>query len=186
MTPDSDHARSTTALVKPPAPGDDLSIRSSSSSISHQELTSPSPLQHQLSTSSANSSAQPSVSSSRPHLSPPLPLSPWAIPISTARSLGSPIVSSDADHGDFWLKIGALMPDSAGGGLDVVEDHYIRAYSAPDLEMFRCDRVRKLPLSRLDPSMLIGFLCKTPAIGLQWAYQSPSSIRARWGQKQAK
>lgn len=46
---------------------------------------------------------------------------------------------------------------------DTVQDHYVNAYSAAELKTFHCDRVRKMPLSGLDPSMLIGFLCKDEA-----------------------
>lgn len=34
------------------------------------------------------------------------------------------------------------------------------AYTAAELKTFHCERVRKMPLSGLDPSMLLGFLCK--------------------------
>jgi cysteine protease ATG4 len=47
-----------------------------------------------------------------------------------------------------------------GEGLDAVQEHYISSYAAADLKTFHCERVRKMPLSGLDPSMLIGFLCK--------------------------
>lgn len=47
-----------------------------------------------------------------------------------------------------------------GADLDVFQRHYVTAYSAAELKTFHCDRVRKMPLSGLDPSMLIGFLCK--------------------------
>ncbi|EPQ61373.1 hypothetical protein GLOTRDRAFT_69761 [Gloeophyllum trabeum ATCC 11539] len=47
-----------------------------------------------------------------------------------------------------------------GEQLDPVQEHYVTAYSAAELRTFHCDRVRKMPLSGLDPSMLIGFLCK--------------------------
>jgi cysteine protease ATG4 len=36
--------------------------------------------------------------------------------------------------------------------------HYVTAYSSAGLEISYFDRVRKMPLSGLDPSMLIGFL----------------------------
>jgi cysteine protease ATG4 len=56
--------------------------------------------------------------------------------------------------------------NDGGGGrdpdLDLVQ-HYCTAYSAAELKTFHCDRVRKLPLSGLDPSMLIGFLCRDEA-----------------------
>lgn len=45
--------------------------------------------------------------------------------------------------------------------LDPVQEHLVTAYSAAELKTFHCDRVRKMPLSGLDPSMLIGFLCQS-------------------------
>jgi len=56
--------------------------------------------------------------------------------------------------------LGILGDGLNGGGLDVVQSHYVTGYTAADLKTFHCDRVRKMPLSGLDPSMLIGFLCK--------------------------
>jgi len=44
--------------------------------------------------------------------------------------------------------------------LDPLQQHYVNAYSAMELKTFHCDRVRKMPLSGLDPSMLIGFFCR--------------------------
>lgn len=52
------------------------------------------------------------------------------------------------------------MERSTRGELDAAQKHYINAYSAAELKTFHCERVRKMPLSGLDPSMLIGFLCK--------------------------
>jgi cysteine protease ATG4 len=49
------------------------------------------------------------------------------------------------------------------GDLDPVAEHYVTQYSASELRTFHCDRVRKIPLSGLDPSMLLGFLCKDEA-----------------------
>ncbi|KAJ7494901.1 peptidase family C54-domain-containing protein [Mycena latifolia] len=40
------------------------------------------------------------------------------------------------------------------------EAHFARAYSAAELRTFHCERVRKMPLSGLDPSMLLGFVCR--------------------------
>ncbi|KZW00686.1 hypothetical protein EXIGLDRAFT_711000 [Exidia glandulosa HHB12029] len=49
----------------------------------------------------------------------------------------------------------------------VVDDpllvHYGLTYSMTDLRTYHCDRVRKMPLSGLDPSMLLGFLCRDEA-----------------------
>ena len=38
--------------------------------------------------------------------------------------------------------------------------HYANAYSPLELRSFHCDKVRKMPLSAMDPSMLLGFLIK--------------------------
>ena len=51
-------------------------------------------------------------------------------------------------------------PMRRGGGLDPIQLHYCTAYSAAELKTFHCERVRKMPMSGLDPSMLIGFLCR--------------------------
>lgn len=52
---------------------------------------------------------------------------------------------------------------SGGESLDPLQQHYVTAYSDAELKTFHCDRVRKMPLSGLDPSMLLGFLCKDEA-----------------------
>lgn len=44
--------------------------------------------------------------------------------------------------------------------LDPLQQHYVNAYSSTELKTFHCERVRKMPLSGLDPSMLIGFFCR--------------------------
>lgn len=49
------------------------------------------------------------------------------------------------------------------GNLDRLQEHLVNAYSAAELKTFHCERVRKMPLSGLDPSMLIGFLCRDEA-----------------------
>jgi cysteine protease ATG4 len=43
---------------------------------------------------------------------------------------------------------------------DEGQAYLVNAYSGQELKTFHCERVRKMPLSGLDPSMLIGFLCK--------------------------
>lgn len=63
---------------------------------------------------------------------------------------GSDIVTGGGIGGD----------DGDHRGLDPVQLHYCTAYGASELKTFHCDRVRKMPLSGLDPSMLIGFLCR--------------------------
>ena len=44
--------------------------------------------------------------------------------------------------------------------VDVVQQHYVNAYSVAELQTFHSEQVRKMTLSGLDPSMLLGFLCK--------------------------
>ena len=46
-------------------------------------------------------------------------------------------------------------------GVDATQIHYVTWYSGAELRTFHCERVRNVPLSGLDPSMHIGFLCKT-------------------------
>ena len=38
--------------------------------------------------------------------------------------------------------------------------HYCNAYAAADLATFHCTRVRKMAVSALDPSMLLGFVVR--------------------------
>ncbi|KAF8174976.1 peptidase family C54-domain-containing protein [Mycena galopus ATCC 62051] len=52
----------------------------------------------------------------------------------------------------------------AGGPMSAAEEAYFaRAYSAAEMRTFHCERVRKMPLSGLDPSMLIGFVVRDEA-----------------------
>ncbi|KAJ4469197.1 peptidase family C54-domain-containing protein [Lentinula aciculospora] len=62
--------------------------------------------------------------------------------------------SGDMDYSEL---VGPSAPEH---DLTPLEEHYATAYSAAELKTFHCDRVRKMPLSGLDPSMLIGFLCR--------------------------
>ncbi|TCD62527.1 Cysteine protease atg4 [Steccherinum ochraceum] len=118
----------------PTSPASARSSTSGNSSFSHRAPMSPSPLQQQLSSSSAASSNSES---------------------SHARWHSSVLPESDMDSREL---------DGSGVGdlsdLDPVQRHFVTAYSAAELKTFHCDRVRKMPLSGLDPSMLMGFLCK--------------------------
>ncbi|KAK6981095.1 peptidase family C54-domain-containing protein [Favolaschia claudopus] len=52
----------------------------------------------------------------------------------------------------------------AGGRMTEAEEAYwVRAYSAVELQTFHCEKVRKMPLSGLDPSMLLGFVVRDEA-----------------------
>ncbi|KAH8091391.1 peptidase family C54-domain-containing protein [Cristinia sonorae] len=118
----------------PTSPTSARSSTSGNSSFSHRPPISPSPLQQQLSSSSAASSNSES-SHTRWHTS--------AHP------------ESDMDSRELE---GSRLGDISE--LDPLQQHFVTAYSTADLKTFHCDRVRKMPLSGLDPSMLMGFLCK--------------------------
>src|SRR5712691_11223734 len=100
-------------------------------------------------------------SSTFPHRIPALP-SPLSKQLSTSSS------SSSGTHAR-WHSTGAngagseLSGVASDSGLDSSQLHYVTANSPTELRTFHCDRVRKMPLSGLDPSMLIGFLCKNEA-----------------------
>ncbi|KAJ7768174.1 hypothetical protein DFH07DRAFT_769384, partial [Mycena maculata] len=58
---------------------------------------------------------------------------------------------------------GTTRPPAGGALTPVEEAHFARAYSAAELKTFHCEHVRKMPLTGLDPSMLIGFVCRDEA-----------------------
>ncbi|KAJ7870540.1 hypothetical protein B0H13DRAFT_2280591 [Mycena leptocephala] len=59
---------------------------------------------------------------------------------------------------------GAARGPPAGGLMAPAEEvYYARAYSAAEVRTFHCERVRRMPLSGLDPSMLIGSVCRDEA-----------------------
>lgn len=133
-TPDSGRPRTSHHR----APTSPSSVRTGSSTFSYHAPLSPSPLQHQLSASSNASS------SSGSHLPR------WA-----SASIPIPLVGSELDPRE--------LSTESTSDLDPVAEHYVTQYSASELRTFHCDRVRKIPLSGLDPSMLLGFLCKDEA-----------------------
>ncbi|PPQ74689.1 hypothetical protein CVT24_003767 [Panaeolus cyanescens] len=142
------------------------SIKTGGSSIISAPV-SPSPLSHQLSGSSTGSSFD-SQSHSR---SPPPSYQQhvgthhgrWRS--ASASQPGSPAPLRRADlPDDRDMSLGDLVgPSGSAEGLDPIQIHYCNAYSAAELKTFHCERVRKMPLSGLDPSMLIGFLCRDEA-----------------------
>lgn len=84
-------------------------------------------------------------------------------------------MSASLQHGSRWQNANALTSPGLSASpdldpqdlvgieeedLDPVAEHYVSQYSASELRTFHCERVRKMPLSSLDPSMLLGFLCK--------------------------
>ncbi|KII83879.1 hypothetical protein PLICRDRAFT_702172 [Plicaturopsis crispa FD-325 SS-3] len=126
------------------SPTSPSSTRTGSSTFSYHTPISPSPLQQQFSTSSSSTTSS-SLSSSQLHSSTH---GRWA-------SVSPGVSSEMMDTREF----GAV----AHADLDPLQEHYVNAYSAAELKTFHCDRVRKMPLSGLDPSMLLGFLCKDEA-----------------------
>jgi hypothetical protein len=55
------------------------------------------------------------------------------------------------------------QPGSATTSLDPLQQWYATAYSPQALQTFHCDKVRRMAFNQLDPSMLLGFLCKDEA-----------------------
>ncbi|KAJ7673302.1 hypothetical protein DFH06DRAFT_61334 [Mycena polygramma] len=56
---------------------------------------------------------------------------------------------------------------------------YAGAYSAAELRTFHCERVRKMPLSGLDPRMLIGSVCRSEVwvdLRRRWVFCSPHAF----------
>ncbi|KAK7049890.1 Cysteine protease atg4 [Paramarasmius palmivorus] len=149
-------------VVTPTSPS---SVRTTgSSTFSYHAPTSPSPLQKAYSSStsaSASSSGQegsrvPSSEDITHSVSPSRTESPVLITPSSSIDASN---TSEMDVSE--LMGGGDRPHSSG--LDPIQEHYISAYSPTELKTFHCERVRKMPLSGLDPSMLIGFLCKNEA-----------------------
>ena len=168
-------------------PASPSSTRTASSTFSHHAPISPSPLQHQFSNTTGSSSADTNSSSggydhsyvhSYPYSQSPHSRSPppsyqhldgrWrsastsASPSGSGSGSASPMMDPNElgmfSHGN---GDGESTPnDSMRRGLDPIQLHYCTAYSAAELKTFHCERVRKMPMSGLDPSMLIGFLCR--------------------------
>ncbi|KAF6752070.1 cysteine protease [Ephemerocybe angulata] len=134
----------------PTSPSSSRTSATASSTFSYHAPTSPSPLQQQYSTDSEASS-----SGSKPRSPPPV----------TPPSHGRWRSASQPPASPSDLRVGSgSSSNSVSGsanGLDPVQLHYCTAYSGAELSTFHCDRVRKMPLSGLDPSMLIGFLCRS-------------------------
>jgi cysteine protease ATG4 len=144
-----------------------------------QELITPtspsshSPLSGTTSPASTTSSTSPRHAPTSPsfqrHLSPdegdsvseigeqqrgPIPISVVLSTSSTSTTNTLPSVQSNS------ASFASVSGAGRSGGLDPLQEHYVTSYSNSELRTFHCDKVRKMPLSGLDPSMLLGFLCK--------------------------
>ncbi|KAJ6622408.1 hypothetical protein B0H10DRAFT_903785 [Mycena sp. CBHHK59/15] len=103
------------------------------------------------------------------HSRPTVPLRPAPIPYSStsepsasragsqepcdARSVSPPMTEDEL----------ILKKAGLGGMTRADEAHYVHAYSTAELRTFHCEKVRKMPLSGLGPSMFIGFVCRDEA-----------------------
>jgi cysteine protease ATG4 len=152
------HRRRASPHQRVSSPRSPSSIRSSttgSSTFSYHAPASPSPLQHQLSASSAGSSSQEQATAARP-------AQPTTVYTRRQQARTGSSSSSSSSRVQTTPVVSPLETTSGGADrqLDELQTHYVSAYSPVELKTYHCDRVRKLPLSGLDPSMLIGFLCK--------------------------
>ncbi len=84
---------------------------------------------------------------------------------------------SEVEHASLGQGHGEV--EEEGADLDAVQLHYCNAYSAAELRTFHCERVRKMPLSGLDPSMLIGFLCRDERDWWDFGGASPRCVFRR-------
>ena len=55
---------------------------------------------------------------------------------------------------------GSLSGQSSASDLDPLVEYFTYVYTPTELASFHCEKVRKMHISGLDPSMLIGFLCR--------------------------
>ena len=77
-----------------------------------------------------------------------------AVPLRHPPSRYPPAVVPDGDDGD-------AVPTSSPQDDEL--EWWSHAYSEAQIATFHCDRVRRMPIKSLDPSMLLGFLCKDEA-----------------------
>ncbi|KAG6882739.1 hypothetical protein C0995_013906, partial [Termitomyces sp. Mi166 len=137
------------------------SIRTGSSTFSYHAPLSPSPLQQEFSTSRQSTmspdsrprvSRSPSIKYAHPQ---PQPARFRSASVGVGASPTPSPSHSDVLHES---ELGGMF--TGGGVLDPIQEHFVTAYPAAELKTFHCERVRKMPLSGLDPSMLIGFVCR--------------------------
>ncbi|KAJ9101225.1 hypothetical protein QFC21_003444 [Naganishia friedmannii] len=81
-----------------------------------------------------------------PHLTRP------AIPLKTR--------TEERDPSDPSRVVSQAPHDEQDDGSPAQVDWLLNVYTSDQLKTFHCDKVKKMPISSLDPSMLIGFLCK--------------------------
>ncbi|KAG7095265.1 hypothetical protein E1B28_006038 [Marasmius oreades] len=147
------------ALKRVVTPTSPSSVKTTgSSTFSYHAPTSPSPLQKEYSSTSHSESSSSRDSGIRAQGLPSADETSRSHPPSRTESLVLITPSASTEMGNISEM---EYSEIAGSGLTPFQEHLISTYSVAELRTFHCDRVRKMPLSGLDPSMLIGFLCKT-------------------------
>ncbi|CAK9779370.1 hypothetical protein CC85DRAFT_288674 [Cutaneotrichosporon oleaginosum] len=92
---------------------------------------------------------------------PPSPATPTLSAPHPPSVQASPAPSRHAAHGSIPNSVASSMRKRLP--VDPQTAWYASAYPEDKLKTFHCDRVKKLPLSGLDPSMLLGFLVQSEA-----------------------
>ncbi|KAJ2915830.1 hypothetical protein MD484_g4601, partial [Candolleomyces efflorescens] len=144
----------------PTSPSSVRTSATGSSTFSYHAPTSPSPLQKEFSGSSMDSEGV-SVSGESEF---EVKKDKGKTHHGRWRSASQPVSPGSASSSELaHQRLGDLSIDetSSAVDLDAVQMHYCTAYSAAETKTFHCERVRKMPLSGLDPSMLVGFLCRS-------------------------
>lgn len=90
----------------------------------------------------------------------PTPVSP---PQSPFFSLDSRKSSTATDEPDVFSASTTAATPRPTMPVDAETRWYASAYAEAQLKTYHCDKVRKIPLSALDPSMLLGFLIRDEA-----------------------
>lgn len=145
-----------TGLSAVEAAGDDLSDSSTASSPTHRVRKTTArqePLQPRTT---------PPGSPTRKAAAPDTPTKPLAPSPSRSKEIDDLPESSQltptATH-----RTRSRSTDDVKVDRDPSLDWYASAYTEAQLRTFHCEKVKKIPLSGLDPSMLLGFLCRDEA-----------------------
>ena len=105
---------------------------------------------------------QDGLSRPRSNLAPPVPTTATGAASSATSPPDSPqtgFASAPAQEADVF----SAPPRRASLAVDAETKWYATAYAEAQLKTYHCDKVRKIPLSALDPSMLLGFLVRDEA-----------------------
>ena len=114
------------------------------------------------------------LSAPGPKFTPPSPPSRTAAPETPSTPLASssrlPDVFDSTSPSNTQTPVATAFPsvpqptsESSKVDIDPQKLWYANAYLPSAMRTFHCEKVKKMPLSGLDPSMLLGFLCKDEA-----------------------